>query len=232
MKKYKVFIACDTSSIKKVKKIISKTKSKELEIGYKFGLEFFYSKNGRKFISKLKNKNIFLDLKLNDIPNTCIAAIRSLKDLTNISYITVHLNGGYEMLRAVKKEAIKIKKLKILGVSVLTSLSNSSLKKIGHTKKVEEIVKKQVHLAKLAKLNGIVCSGLEVKSLRKSFKNIEIFTPGIRFEKINSNDQKRVTTAKEAFRNGATAIVIGRSITNGDIEKNIEKLTKSLLSNN
>ena len=110
MKKYKVFIACDTSSIKKVKKIISKTKSKELEIGYKFGLEFFYSKNGRKFISKLKNKNIFLDLKLNDIPNTCIAAIRSLKDLTNISYITVHLDGGYEMLRAVKKEATKITK--------------------------------------------------------------------------------------------------------------------------
>ena len=110
MKKPKIFIACDTSNTKKIKKIISLTKTTKLNIGYKFGFEFFYSKNGRKFISKLKNKNIFLDLKLNDIPHTCVAAINSLKDLKNISYLTVHINGGYEMLSEIKKASKKINK--------------------------------------------------------------------------------------------------------------------------
>ena len=109
MKKPKIFIACDTSNPKAIRKIISHTKTNKLNIGYKFGLEFFYSKNGRKFISKLKNKEIFLDLKLNDIPNTCVAAINSLKDLKNISYLTVHINGGYEMLKAIKKTSKKNK---------------------------------------------------------------------------------------------------------------------------
>ena len=123
MKKNKVFIACDTKDLNKARKIISQTKTSKLKIGYKFGLEFFYSKNGRKFISKLKNKEIFLDLKLNDIPNTCVSAVYSLKDLKNISYLTVHINGGYEMLKEIKKASKKInKKLKILGVTVLTSL--------------------------------------------------------------------------------------------------------------
>ena len=103
MKKPKIFIACDTSNLKAVRKIISHSMTDKLNLGYKFGLEFFYSKNGRRFISKLRNKEIFLDLKLNDIPNTCVAAINSLADLKNISYMTVHINGGYEMLKAVKK---------------------------------------------------------------------------------------------------------------------------------
>ena len=75
--------------------------------------EFFYSKNGRKFISNLKNKEIFLDLKLNDIPNTCVASINSLKDLKNISYITVHINGGYEMLKAIKKASKLMKAVNV-----------------------------------------------------------------------------------------------------------------------
>ena len=108
MKKPKIFIACDSSNPKVIKRIISHTKTNKLNIGYKFGLEFFYSKNGRKFISKLRNKEIFLDLKLNDIPNTCVAAINALKDLRNISYITVHINSGYEMLKAIKKASKKL----------------------------------------------------------------------------------------------------------------------------
>ena len=229
MKNKRIFIACDTSNLKKVRKIISHTKTNKLAIGYKFGLEFFYSKNGRKFISKLKNKEIFLDLKLNDIPNTCRSTIFSLKDLKNISYLTVHINGGYEMLKSIKKTAKKVNsKLKILGVTVLTSFSNSSIKKIGHTKSIKEIVKKQAILAKSAKLDGIVCSGYEAKFLKKICKQMEIVTPGIRLQGDDKGDQKRVMTPKNAFKNGATSIVIGRSITKGNIKNNIQKLIKSL----
>ena len=102
----KIFVACDTINHNKVKKIIKYTQSKKLKIGYKFGLEFFYSKSGRYFLSKISKKQIiFLDLKLNDIPNTCISAINSLKDIKNIKYLTVHINGGYEMLKAIKKKS-------------------------------------------------------------------------------------------------------------------------------
>ena len=110
MKNKKIFVACDTLRLDKVRKILSLTKNKKLSIGYKFGLEFFYSKNGRKFISKIKNKEIFLDLKLNDIPNTSASAIFALRDLKNISYLTVHINGGLEMLKAIRKACKKTHK--------------------------------------------------------------------------------------------------------------------------
>ncbi len=229
MKNKKIFVACDTLRLDKVRKILSLTKNKKISIGYKFGLEFFYSKNGRKFISKIKNKEIFLDLKLNDIPNTSASAIFALRDLKNISYLTVHISGGLEMLKAIRKACKKThKKLKILGVTILTSFSNSTIKKIGHTKSIKELVKKQSLIAKLAKLDGIVCSGHEAKMLKNICRRMEIFTPGIRLKGDKINDQKRVITPKEAFKNGATAIVIGRSITEGNIKNNIQKLIKSL----
>jgi orotidine-5'-phosphate decarboxylase len=229
MKKPKIFIACDTNNPKKLSQIINQTKTSELNICYKVGLEFFLSPKGRVFISKLKNKEIFLDLKLNDIPNTCASALYSLRDLKNISYLTVHTSGGFEMLKAVKLATKKInKKIKILGVTILTSFSNSSIKKIGHTKPIKDLVKKQASLAKIAKLDGIVCSGHEAKFLKKICKNMEIITPGIRLPGDNKGDQKRVMTPKEAFRNGATSIVVGRSVTEGSVKNNIQKLIKSL----
>ena len=217
MSKQKIFIACDTNSPLKLSKIINQSKTNKLNIGYKVGLEFFLSLKGRDFISKLKKKEIFLDLKLNDIPNTCVAAVKSLSDLQNISYLTVHINGGIEMLRAVKKSTNK--KIKILGVTVLTSFSNASIKKIGHTKSIEELVKKQASLAKIAKLDGIVCSGYEARFIKSICRNMEIITPGIRLAGDSKGDQKRVMTPKQAFYNGATSIVIGRSITKGNIKK-------------
>ncbi len=225
----KIFIACDTKDKTVIKRIIRDSKTNKLDIGYKFGLEFFYSKGGRQFISKLKNNKIFLDLKLKDIPNTCAAAVVSLKDLKNISYLTVHISGGYEMLKAIKKTTNKFNKnLKILGVTVLTSFSNSSIRKIGHTKSIKDLVKKQIALAKLAKLDGIICSGHEARFAKRICKGMEIITPGIRFKGDKIADQKRVMSPKQAFRNGATGIVMGRSITNGNIKKNIQKLIKSL----
>ena len=225
----KIFIACDTTSITQVKKIIKYTQNKKLNIGYKFGLEFFNSRQGRFFISKLKNKLIWLDLKLYDISNTVVASIYALQDLKNINYLTVHASGGYEMMAAAKKASKKAnKKIKILGVTVLTSFLNQSLKRTGHTKSIQSIVIKQAKLIKEAKLDGIVCSGYEAKLIKKICKDLEIVTPGIRLEGDNNNDQKRVMTPKNAFENGATCVVIGRSITKGDIKKNIKKLIKHL----
>ena len=225
-----IFVACDTVNPKQIKKIIKDTQTKKLSIGYKLGLEFFYSKSGRSFLSKIDNdKIIFLDLKLNDIPNTCASAVNALKDLKNIKYLTAHISGGYEMLKAIKKSARKInKKLKILGVTVLTSLSNKGLKKTGHTKSIKKLVAQQAKLAKSAGLDGIVCSGHEAKIIRKICKKMEIVTPGIRLTGNKTQDQKRVMTPKKAFNNGATSIVVGRSITQGNIKKNIQKIIKSL----
>jgi|TARA_B110000881_G_C18600449_1_gene534722 orotidine-5'-phosphate decarboxylase len=231
MMKY-IFIACDTSSVVKIKSIIANTNinTSKLKIGYKIGLEFFYSKKGRAFISKVQNnKYIFLDLKLNDIPNTCVSSIKSLKDLKNIKYLTVHINGGYEMLSAIKKNAKKINKnLKILGVTILTSLTKKSLEEIGHTKSIKNLVVKQARLAKRAGLDGIVCSGHEIKTIKKICSNMEIITPGIRMLGDKAQDQKRVMTPQQAFNNGATSIVVGRSITKGNIKKKIKNLIKSL----
>ena len=227
----KIFIACDTKNSKKIINIFNKTKTKtkKIKIGYKIGLEFFYSKTGRDFLSKVKNKVIFLDLKINDIPNTAVSAVESLKDLKNIKYLTVHISGGYEMLKAVKRTAKKINRnLKILGVTILTSFSNKSLRKIGYNKPIKKVVTVQAKLAKLAGLDGVVCSGHEVKQIKSICKKIEIVTPGIRLLGDNSQDQKRIMSPKEAFDNGATSVVIGRSITKGNIKKNIQKLIKSL----
>ena len=228
MNKKKIFIACDTNKISEAQKIINKTKTKQLDIGYKFGLEFFYSKKGREFISQLKGNKIFLDIKISDIGATSAAAIRSLRDLKNINYITVHANAGEETLRAVVKMAKKTnKKLKILAVTILTSISNPSIKKIGHTQSIKKLVKKQVLLAKACNCHGIVCAGSDLEAVKKIFKG-EIVTPGIRLKGDDAGDQKRVTSPKEAFNNGSTALVMGRSIIKGDIKKNILRLIKEL----
>ena len=222
MKKNKIFIACDTTKISKVKKILKKTKNSQLNIGYKFGLEFLNSKNGRKFISKLKNRIIFADLKLNDIPNTCVSTIKAMNDL-NINYLTIHISSGLEALKAAKKVSGKIK---LVGVSILTSLDNKALNEIGFNKDVKKLVLIQAKLAKKAKLDAIVCSAQEVNTVKKVFKK-EIITPGIRFNS-KSNDQKRVSNPMQAYKNGSDWLVIGRPITNGDIKKNIQSLIKNL----
>ena len=229
--KKSIFIACDTNKVSLVKKIIASTQTNKLDIGYKFGLEFFYSKDGRQFISKLKRKKIFLDLKLNDIPATCSKAIKSLSDLRNINYVTLHANSGEETVKAVIKTAKKINpKLKILLVTILTSISNKSIKKIGHTKSIKELVKRQASMAKTFGCHGIVCAGSDLEQVKKIFKG-EIVTPGIRLKGDSKGDQKRVMRPKEAFKKGSTALVLGRSITStsrGNIKKNISRLIKEL----
>ena len=222
MKKNKIFVACDSNNISKVKKIINETQNSKIKVGYKFGLEFLNSKNGRNFVSKLKNKIIFADLKIHDIPNTCISAVRAIKDL-KVNYLTIHISSGLKAIKAAKKVAGKTK---LIGVTILTSLNNKALKEIGFNKSVKKIVLDQAKLANKAKLDAIVCSAQEVKIVKKVFKK-EIITPGIRFNS-KTNDQIRTLTPKQAYKNGSDWLVIGRPITKGNIKKNMQTLIDHL----
>ncbi len=220
--KNKIFIAIDTKSNEKARFIIKNSKVKNFKVGFKFGLEFLNSKNGRNFISKLKNKIIFIDLKLNDIPNTMSSTVIALKDL-NINYLTVHISSGLKALKDVKKVSGKTK---IVGVTTLTSLDNADLKSFGHKKSLKELIKLQARLARKAKLDAIVCSPQEVGYVKRIFKK-EIITPGIRF-KSKKNDQKRIMSPKEAYKQGSDWLVIGRELTNGDLKDNLRKLSDHL----
>ena len=222
MKKNKIFIACDTSSISKVNEIIKKTQNSKIKIGYKFGLEFINSKNGRNYLYKLKNKITFADLKLHDIPNTCVSTIKAIKDL-KVNYLTIHISSGLDALKKSKKVSGKTK---LIGVSILTSLDNKALREIGFNKEVKKLVHHQAKLAHKAKLDAVVCSPKEVKIVKKVFKK-EIITPGIRFNS-KTNDQKRILTPKQAYKNGSDWLVIGRPITKGNIKKNILSLVNHL----
>ena len=219
MKKPKIFIACDTTSLTKVKKIIKQSNTNKIKIGYKFGLEFMNSKNGRGFVSKLRNKIIFVDLKLNDTVNTMLSAVKALRDL-KINYLTVHISSGLAALKAVKKISGSTK---IIGVTTLTSLNNNDLKLIGYNKSVKNLVAQQARLAKKASLDALVCSPYEVNTVRKIFKK-EIITPGVQIGKKNY-DQKRSMEAKKVKSDW---LVIGRAITQGNIKKNIQNLFEKL----
>jgi orotidine-5'-phosphate decarboxylase len=228
MKNKTIFVACDTSNLNQINKIIKNIKTKELKIIPKFGLQFFYSKNGRKFLEKYKS-DFWLDLKINDIPQTALSAVDSLRDLKNCKYITVHASGGLDMLKAIKKKVKEVNKnLKVLGVTILTSLNNKSLKEIGHTKTIEQLVLKQAGIVKKSGCDGIVCSANEAKMIRKKYKNFLIMTPGIRMPGDDLNDQARVMTPKDAFKNKVSGVVIGRSLTKGNIKNNILKLIDHL----
>ncbi|MDA8671006.1 orotidine-5'-phosphate decarboxylase [Candidatus Pelagibacter bacterium] len=228
MKHKNIFVACDTSNLSEIKKIIKQTQTSKLNVVPKFGLQFFYSKNGRKFLENFK-KDFWLDLKINDIPQTALSALDSLKDLKKCKYITVHANGGLEMLKAIKKKAKSINKdLKVLAVTILTSLNNKSLKDIGHTKSVEQLVLKQAGLIKKSGCDGIVCSAQEAKMVRKRFKKLFIVTPGIRLPGDSANDQSRVMTPNDAFKNKVSGIVMGRSLIKGNIKNNTQRLIDHL----
>src|SRR5210317_1608556 len=219
MKHKNIFVACDTSNLSEIKKIIKQTQTNKLKVVPKFGLQFFYSKNGRKFLENFK-KDFWLDLKINDIPQTALSAVDSLKDLKKCKYITVHVNGGLEMLKAIKKKAQSINKdLKVLGVTILTSLNKKS---------VEQLVLKQAGLIKKSGCDGIVCSAQEAKMVRKKYKNLFIVTPGIRLPGDSANDQSRVMTPNDAFKNNVSGIVMGRSLIKGNIKNNTKRLIDHL----
>ena len=133
------------------------------------------------------------------------------------------------MLKAIKKKAKLINKnLKVLGVTILTSLNNKSLREIGYTKSVEKLVLKQTGLIEQSGCDGIICSAHEAKLIRKKFKKLFIVTPGIRLPGDTANDQSRVMTPKDAFKNKVSGIVMGRSLIKGNIKNNTQRLIDHL----
>jgi len=223
-----IFIAldCSISKAKLIIKSIPKIKNENYIFGLKIGYQIFFSKHGRKFVKSIKKFPIFLDLKLHDIENTIINALKSLKDIKNINYITIHVSSGVQAIKAAKK----ITKAKLLGVTTLTSFDKKKLKEIGHTKRIEQLIIHQAMLAKKGGCYAVICGGKESLKINKLAK-IKTITPGIRLPGDNANDQKRITSPKDAlFKYKAYGIVIGRSINLGNIKNNFKKLFRNLES--
>ncbi len=224
----KVIVAIDSNNIAQSKKLVKLLK-KEV-YAFKIGYEFFYNFGieGYKEIKKICPK-IFLDLKLHDIPNTVSKAIKAIEKLGPI-FTTIHISGGDKMQNLSIKN--RKRNLKILGVSILTSLDKKEINKYYNEKSLNKLVGKYVEYAKKNKLDGIVCSPHEIKLVRKKVgKKLIIVTPGIRLEseKIISDDQKRVYSPKKAVQLGADFLVIGRPIMNSkDPLKTIRQINTSI----
>ena len=224
----KIILALDTTNLDEAIDITKKIKEKIFTI--KLGLEFFNA-NGKEGIKKFNEigiNNLMLDLKLNDIPETVYKAIKALDDI-RFGFLTIHGQGGKSMIKRAKEAASEIKSQpNIMMITVLTALNDEDLKIMGNTNTVINQIEK---LAKLAKELGVgvVCSGNEAKSVRKIIgSNLLIFTPGIRMENENKNDQKRVCTPAESIKNGSNKIIMGRGLINGNIIENLEKVSHSI----
>ena len=219
----KIFVACDVSSQKEILELLTKI-HKEIS-GIKIGLQYI-TQNSLENIRELGRfgKPIFYDGKFFDIKNTLVESIKSLKSL-DISYATVHLMNGIESLKAANEAANKIK-VKLLGVSVLTSFNNEDLDQLGFKDSVEQQVIRLIKIADKAKLYGVICSPLEIKMIKEIAPNLKCFTPGIRQNK-DKNDQKRTMNAKQAVEEGSDCLIIGRPITKGDPKKNIQEILSS-----
>ena len=224
----KIILALDTTNLERAINITKKIKDKIFTI--KLGLEFFNAngKEGVKKFNEIGITNLMLDLKLKDIPETVYKAIKAL-DGISFGFLTIHGQGGKSMIEKAKKAASEIKsKPNIMMVTVLTALNDQDLKTMGNNNTVVQEVQK---LAKLAKeMNvGIICSGHEAKVVRKIIgPDLLIFTPGIRMSNDNKDDQQRVCTPIESIKNGSNKIIMGRSLINGNIEENLNKVSNSL----
>jgi orotidine-5'-phosphate decarboxylase len=224
----KIILALDTTNLEEAINITNKVKSKIFTV--KLGLEFFnaHGKEGVRKFNDIGISNLMLDLKLKDIPETIYKAIKALNDI-KFGFLTIHGQGGKLMISKAKQAASEIKSHpKIMMVTILTSLNDIDLKVMGSNTSVIEQVEKLALLAKEMKV-GIICSGQEAKNVRKIIgSDLLIFTPGIRMDNDNKNDQQRVCTPKQSISNGADKIIMGRSLISGNILKNIQQVSESL----
>ena len=222
-----IILALDTKNLNDAISIAKKIKDKIFTV--KLGLEFFnaHGKDGIKKFNNLGINNLMLDLKLKDIPQTVYNAIKALDDI-NFGFITIHGQGGKEMMLQAKKAVEEIKSQpKILMVTVLTALNDNDLKAMGNNNTVDQQVESLAKLAKELK-TGVVCSGQEAKTVRKILGNdLLIFTPGIRMNN-DKDDQKRTCTPEDSIKNGSNKIIMGRSLINGNIEENLIKVNSSI----
>ena len=224
----KIILALDTTNLDEAIDITKKIKNKIFTI--KLGLEFFnaHGKEGVKKFNEIGITNLMLDLKLKDIPETVYKAIKAL-DGVKFGFLTIHGSGGKTMIDKAIKAAKEIKSQpKIMMVTILTALNDEDLRATGINGTVDEQVEK---LAKLARETGVgvICSGHEAKNVRKIIgSNHLIFTPGIRINKDNKDDQQRVCTPIESIQNGSDKIIMGRSLIKGNIEENLNRVLTSL----
>ncbi|ACI21077.1 MULTISPECIES: orotidine-5'-phosphate decarboxylase [Thermodesulfovibrio] len=213
----RVIIALDFPSKKEALKIVDELD--ELISFYKVGLELFLNE-GKEILKTLKKreKKIFLDLKFHDIPNTVQRAVKTSLNY-GVDMLTLHTTGGFEMMKRAREtvEEAKIREnvsLKLLGVTVLTSLDSKSLEEIyGLTFDIPSLVKKLAMLAKKTGVDGVVASAHEISTIKEHCgRDFTVVTPGIRLGKLSHDDQKRTVTPQEAFLRGADYIVIGRAV--------------------
>jgi len=235
----RVIISIDTSLKENVFRLCSLINNKVSTL--KLGLEVIYS-NGFDIIKSVISfgYKVMLDLKFLDIPNTVSNAIKAVVT-PGVSKLTIHTTGGENMLKSAlssvrkKSDELNINPPKIFGVTILTSLDNQDLEKIGYRYTLLEEVLRLSKLALLCNLEGVICSPNEVLALRENFGNsLLIATPGIRLENDMSNDQKRYNTPYNAIKNGADYIIIGRSITGSSnpsqvIDLILEQVSKALI---
>ena len=206
----KIIVALDSINLYDSKYLVDEIKNQvfAFKIGYDFFLNF-----GLDGYNQIKNKkvNIFLDLKLHDIPNTIKNGIEAIANL-NPYFTTIHITGGDEMQKIANSSK---KNVKVLGVSILTSIGSAQAEKYYSEKNINNLVGKFVKNALENKLDGVVCSPLEIELVKKiSSGKLIIITPGIRPENYNKNDdQKRFMSPKKAVNLGANYLVIGRPIT-------------------
>ncbi|HUG45402.1 MAG TPA: orotidine-5'-phosphate decarboxylase [Sphingomicrobium sp.] len=207
-----IFVAIDTPDPDKARALAKSVLSSAG--GLKLGLEFFCA-NGPSGVREIAGLGLplFLDLKLHDIPNTVARAVQSLRPLEP-AVLTVHSAGGRAMLEAAKAAAPA--GTKVVAVTVLTSLDGEDLRSIGVGCDPSEQVERLAELARQSGLDGIVCSGSEVKAARRAWPNGYIVVPGVRPEGSSAADQKRIVTPREAVDSGASILVIGRPITGAD----------------
>ena len=222
----KIILALDNIALDEALSITNQVKDKLLTV--KVGLELYNltHKTGIKKFNDIGLNNLMLDLKLQDIPNTIYRSILALKGI-KFEYLTVMALGGNEMIKQAKKAANEIDpNIKVLAVTILTSLKNE-LPELGFNSSVEDTV---VQLAKnSSEADGYVCSALEAKLLReKVSKNKLIFCPGIRMPGDSKDDQVRSASPALALQNGADACIMGRSLLQGDVSKNLEKVLNSI----
>jgi len=224
----RIILALDTTNLEESINITKKIKDKIFTI--KLGLEFFnaHGKEGVKKFNEIGITNLMLDLKLKDIPQTVHRSILALSDI-DFGYLTIHGQGGKKMIEQAKKAASEIKsKPKILIVTILTTLNDEDLKDMGNNTSVIEQVEKLAQVAKDMDV-GVVCSGHEAKTVRKILgPNLLIFTPGIRMQSNEKDDQKRVCTPIESIKNGSNKIIMGRGLMKGNIEENLNQVAASI----
>jgi orotidine-5'-phosphate decarboxylase len=204
-----VFVALDTPDLDRAVALAEAVRGHAG--GVKLGLEFFAAQ-GPEGVRRIAGLGLplFLDLKLHDIPNTVAKAVKALAPLEP-AILTVHAAGGREMLEAAKGAAPS--QTKVVGVTVLTSLSADDLLSMGVVDPPAEQVGRLAHLAYAAGLDGIVCSGAEVAAARSRWSDGFFVVPGVRPEGADAADQKRVVTPRHALESGADVLVVGRPIT-------------------